>query len=124
MEWNWNLGATVGEPSEFIFEETTPSQAVLLEVPASGNNIATRGTSEDRASATDQVAPGSITRSLTVARTASATMTTPATLPTTSERRTPVSDSVGASLANTSPLLVGGNESHDGPIRYRHLMTL
>ena len=120
VEWNWNAGATFGEPSEFIFE-TTPSQAALLKVPKSSNGVATIGTSDDRIDADDQVAPGSVVRSQNATRMASATMTTPPILPTTSERRTSVSDSIGTALSETLPLLVGGDESHDGPVRYRNI---
>ena len=98
-----------------------PPQVVLFEVRASGNNVPTRGTSVDRASATYQLSPGSITRSPTVTHTTSVTTMTPATLSTTSERRTPMSNKVRTSLAETSPPLSGGDESHDGPIGYRHI---
>ena len=52
---------------------------------------------------------------------ASVTSTTPATLLATSVRRTTASDTFGTSSADASPLPVDGDESHDGPIRYRHM---
>ena len=110
-EWNWNAGAVISESSDVIFEETSPSQSVLLKDSVSDNDTG----------ATDQVTPGSITRSPSTVHAASVTARTPHTLPATPERRTAASDTVKTSLADASPLPVDGDDSHDGPIRYRHM---
>ena len=110
-EWNWNASAVISESSDIIFEETSPSQSILLEDSASDIDTGT----------TDQVTPGSISRSPSTTHAASVTSTTLATLPATSVRRTTASDTFGTSSADASPLPVDGDESHDGPIRYRHM---
>ena len=74
-----------------------------------------------RAGVADRAPLGPVTRSQTAAHTASVTTTMLATSAITPKRSTLESDSVGAIVVETSPLLAGGDESHDGLFFYRHI---
>ena len=89
--------------------------------PVAGFHIATTCISASQAGEADRVLASLVTRSYVVARSITPSTTTPTTSLSTLARRTPEFDSLVAVVAGTSSPLAGGDKSHYGPIRYRHI---